>query len=493
MKAGQGPSVGDVAAKMPQPASVPDDPSAEDLEAMLTELIIRYKDPAFQGELLALQSRCLRSGVNLLLAMGPVVLQVQAPVLEKYGQPPNAKGVDNMKHAVQRRVAEGAVRVEELANEARRLLRLDAMPDRARTAEQVLAGKLDETNKRFGIGTGELGAEEELVEKCRGRIAADRQSSAVSAASGAYLEQLLDEQDIYVPSVLAMLKMSKYGVSVAGLQGRDVPCEVPVLGALSPEDLFSSHVLLNRPAVLRGKWDDAHFPPLRDFCDVGFLRRCCGHRRVLVKSLGYEDQQGRPIFVSDPELKLPFAAFLDSLEEHARSGARVPFYLGKVPLRKELPELAQEIERAPTCPLRDFGTCFGSLVPEGVFTYFGCGRNTTALHYDANDNLLLCIRGTKRLLLYPPSDARYLYPCNDFTRSAVVPFAKFEDLSDELRRKFALVPQAHPIEVRLVAGDMLYLPSCWWHCVEGSDEPNMILNWWFSLHPDKMALAHAAA
>jgi len=212
-----------------------------------------------------------------------------------------------------------------------------------------------------------------------------------------------------------------------------------------------------------------------------------------VKSLGYEDQQGRPIFVSDPELKLPFAAFLDSLEEHARSGARVPFYLGKVPLRKELPELAQEIERAPTCPLRDFGTCFGSLVPEGVFTYFGCGRNTTALHYDANDNLLLCIRGTKRLLLYPPSDARYLYPCNDFTRSAVVPFAKFEDLSDELRRKFALVPQAHPIEVRLVAGDMLYLPSCWWHCVEGSDEPNMILNWWFSLHPDKMALAHAAA
>ena len=40
-------------------------------------------------------------------------------------------------------------------------------------------------------------------------------------------------------------------------------------------------------------------------------------------------------------------------------------------------------------------------------------------------------------------------------------------------------------QVRLVAGDVLYLPACWWHCVEGSAERNMILNWWMDLHPKK--------
>jgi len=191
-------------------------------------------------------------------------------------------------------------------------------------------------------------------------------------------------------------------------------------------------------------------------------------------------------------LKLPLGAFLDKLDAHEHSGSQQPFYLGKVPLRKELPELAEEIQRASTCPQRVYGACFGSLVPDGVFTYFGCGRNTTAVHFDAHENLLLCICGTKRLWLYPPSDARHLYPCNDFSRSAALPFARLEEYPPELRGKFAAVAGARPVEVCLRAGDILYLPSCWWHCVEGSDDRNMILNWWFALHADKKALAFAA-
>jgi len=170
------------------------------------------------------------------------------------------------------------------------------------------------------------------------------------------------------------------------------------------------------------------------------------------------------------------------------TGARVPFYLGKLPLRAELPELAEELERAPACPQRLYGTCFGELKPEGVHSYMGCGRNTTPVHFDAHENLLLCLCGRKRLWLYPPSDARYLYPANDFTRSAVVPFTRLEELPEDLRETFALAAEAGPLEVELSAGEMLYLPACWWHCVEGSQDRNMILNWWFALHPEKLAL-----
>lgn len=466
----------------------PEDPSAQELEFMLEELVEAYKEPGFQAELTALHAQCAKLGTNLLMAMGPVVLKVQAPILKRYGQPPNFQGVDSMKHAVQRRVAEGAHRLERLANEARVLLGLEPMPNRNATCEQVLAARLDETSRYCGqAGT------EQLERLCRERIVAEREAGTLPAASAAHLEKLLDSGSVLVTSILSLLKMARNGVHVSGLQGLDLPSEVPVLEAPSPEEFFQMNVLNNRPAVLRKALDAARFPPLRDFPDHDFLRRLCGHRRVLVKSLAHEDRWGRPVFVTDPELKLPLAAFLEGLREHQRSGTRVPFYLGKVPLRKELPELAQEITGAPACPQRLYGSCFGALVPEGVFTYFGCGRNTTAVHFDGHENLLLCLCGGKRLLLYPPSDARYLYPCNDFTRSPVVPFAHLEELSDDLQRKFSLVARARPLEVQLSAGDMLYLPSCWWHCVEGSEEPNMILNWWFGLHSEKKALAFNAA
>ena len=53
--------------------------------------------------------------------------------------------------------------------------------------------------------------------------------------------------------------------------------------------------------------------------------------------------------------------------------------------------------------------CFGALHEGGVHTYFGCDRNVTPTHFDGFENLLVCLCGTKRLWLYPPSDARHLY------------------------------------------------------------------------------------
>ena len=124
-----------------------------------------------------------------------------------------------------------------------------------------------------------------------------------------------------------------------------------------------------------------------------------------------------------------------------------------------------------------------------MYTYFGCDRNVTATHFDGYENLLVCLSGTKRLWLYPPSDARYLYAGagakGDASRAAAPPFQTFEQLPAELRASFGDVAHARPLEVLLGPGDCLYLPACWWHCVEGSRERNMILNWWFDVHDKK--------
>jgi hypothetical protein len=79
--------------------------------------------------------------------------------------------------------------------------------------------------------------------------------------------------------------------------------EVPVLHSLpTAAAFFTAHVLPSLPAVLRGVVNAQTFPPMANFPNLGYLRRRCAHRRVPVKSLALEDQEGRPVFVSEPSL-----------------------------------------------------------------------------------------------------------------------------------------------------------------------------------------------
>eukprot|EP00928_Gymnodinium_smaydae_P017755 TRINITY_DN16787_c0_g1_i2.p1 TRINITY_DN16787_c0_g1~~TRINITY_DN16787_c0_g1_i2.p1 ORF type:complete len:608 (+),score=128.03 TRINITY_DN16787_c0_g1_i2:36-1859(+) len=474
-------------------ASYDDDPSADVLVSLLRELLRAYEAPSFQQDLAQLRARCANTGASQLQLLGSLALEVQAPILQKHGLEPTAQGVDRMKHAVQRRVAEGAAEVETLANATRRALGLAALPARGARCELLLERSREETALRCeGMAARQ---------RCLKQLQKDCDAGLLPLASAAWLEGLVSDEGWPLSAVLALAKMARLPLYVDALRatgpgdplpphGRDETVEsVRRLHAPTCEDFFTDFVMPNRPVVLEGCFDDSTFQPLRDFSDMAFLRRSCGQRRVLVKSLSHENGRGCPVFVSDPELKLPFGAFLDAVQVHASGGSRIPFYLGKVPLQKELPELADAIDRASTCPRRRYGGCFGKLTPDGVFTYFGCRRNTTSTHFDAYENLLLCVAGTKRLWLYPPSASRFLYPCKDFSRSAVPPFARHGSLPHELQTKFALLRRARLVEVLLRAGDLLYLPCCWWHCVEGSDAANMILNWWFYLHPEKVALA----
>ena len=78
---------------------------------------------------------------------------------------------------------------------------------------------------------------------------------------------------------------------------------------------------------------------MRNLADFSYLRKRCGHRRVRVKSLALDDTHGRPVFVADPEHEMPLPALLEAIEQAEATATRCPFYLGKVPLRAELPEL----------------------------------------------------------------------------------------------------------------------------------------------------------
>jgi len=263
--------------------------------------------------------------------------------------------------------------------------------------------------------------------------------------------------------------------------------EVRVARLVRPSaDELLPYVLRNQPVVISGALDEEGFPPVRDFTDFAYLRSRCGDRVVKVKGELFLDRHSHKIYVSDPSVEMTFSEYLSFVENAETTGVMTGGYLGKAPLASSLPELAEDVEAAIASPFQQFKKCFGQN-DRGVHTYFGCGRNTTAIHYDMHENLLAVLSGTKSFDLYPPTDADVLYPTTPpaYLHSAVPPFTCPHGMPKDLAESWPLYRHAQPLRVDLKAGDVLYLPIFWWHAVTGGKNRNMILNWWCDMHPTK--------
>ncbi|KUJ23104.1 LCM-domain-containing protein [Mollisia scopiformis] len=76
------------------------------------------------------------------------------------------------------------------------------------------------------------------------------------------------------------------------------------------------------------------------------------------------------------------------------------------------------------------------------------------LHYDVMANVLCQIRGSKRLLLFPPTDFKHFRFEPGASSSPVNVFDKLKD---------GHIPGVHPHEALLQPGDVLFLPPLWLH------------------------------
>ena len=101
----------------------------------------------------------------------------------------------------------------------------------------------------------------------------------------------------------------------------------------------------------------------------------------------------------DPDFKMPFGEFLDIITKDEPSSVRMFRYN----LYKQNPELKKDF----SCPK------FIDYAPMNSFGFMFLGGKGTdvRLHYDVdNSNVLLTqIHGYKRVILYPPSESKFLY------------------------------------------------------------------------------------
>ncbi|KAJ6822135.1 phospholipase A2, group IVB [Iris pallida] len=164
---------------------------------------------------------------------------------------------------------------------------------------------------------------------------------------------------------------------------------------------------------------------------------------------------------------------------------------------------------------------FGGCLPEAVNLWIGNARSHTSFHRDHYENLYAVITGEKHFLLLPPTDvhrlyirrypaAQYYYNYNSSSSSSSegevlelrldeprreVPWCSVDPCppsQEELQRQMVSFPLyfdgPQPFRCTVRAGEILYLPSMWFHHVTQTPHHRtgrtIAINYWYDMQFD---------
>lgn len=205
---------------------------------------------------------------------------------------------------------------------------------------------------------------------------------------------------------------------------------------------------------------------------------------------------GRPMIITNPRLKNEAGGWsLDRLEAE----------YGKVPLRVRSADQRETVAEFIT-RVRSADTNSGQIIEGHTKAYTeGCflpepmhkdfmpnhfSRNdyiepqiwlgsvpvdvpASSLHHDPLDGFLYQIMGRKKLIMYAPDQAAYLYPMKAYNNYQPC-WAKPESPNYQLFPEFA---KARAIEVVLHPGELLVQPAGWFHAVYCLDSPTFSVSY----------------
>lgn len=221
-------------------------------------------------------------------------------------------------------------------------------------------------------------------------------------------------------------------------------------------------------------------------CDAVYFWRSLQYWRVAVDPNTPVDVELGRSYNSGNRVAMKFGDYLDYLSKVTEQDEREEKQLDQQKMEeKEVAYLAQnelfaevqnDIPFPHFCSDRSFNVGEGKLYHSML--WLGPRGTVSPLHYDPLDNLLMQIVGSKRVLLYPPdkhSDSWHYagYNGNQYNTSAVdVENPNYEDYPN-----FQSAPT--PYELILYPGDILFIPSKWWHHVRSSSQWSASTNvWW---------------
>lgn len=107
-------------------------------------------------------------------------------------------------------------------------------------------------------------------------------------------------------------------------------------------------------------------------------------------------------------------------------------------------------------------------------------RTRIAAHFDYPDNVAAVAAGRRRFVLFPPEQVENLYvgPVDFTPAGQAISLVDFENPDYERFPRYREAIE-HAQVAELQAGDAIFIPSLWWHQVEGLDDFNILINYWW--------------
>jgi hypothetical protein len=255
-----------------------------------------------------------------------------------------------------------------------------------------------------------------------------------------------------------------------------------ILDGCTPDTLPLDELLsFGRPTVLKGiarRWAlvDAG---LRSADDAMNYLRSFYNGKILSASFAAPQAAGR-LFYNDDFTRLNFEArrtklgdVLDEIRAHLDDEMAPTVYIGSTLIDSYLPGLRKE---------NDLGfAVFGVDAPPAI--WIG-NRTIASCHYDAPNNIACVAVGRRRFTMFPPSQVANLYPgpLELNPGGQAVSLVDFRNPDFERFPRFREALEAG-YSATLEPGDAIFVPSMWWHHVEGLSSFNTLVNYWWSSSP----------
>ncbi|WOJ97707.1 cupin-like domain-containing protein [Congregibacter brevis] len=268
------------------------------------------------------------------------------------------------------------------------------------------------------------------------------------------------------------------------LRQRLVPggVDIPESSVADVDDLCEFLQTLSAPQVIRGlvgDWPIVQYGKQSRQNLGEYLLRCYSGA-PLITSSGSAATKGRIAY--DESFKgfnfhrshMQLQEFLSGIESYADQDEPPTLYVGSSLLEHWFPGVAAENTLTP------------SLAKPLASLWLG-NRVVVSAHFDFPNNLACCVAGRRRFTLFPPEQLENLYVGPWDMTPAGQPVSLVDLLEPDLER-FPRFSKAMEVaqEVVLEPGDALFIPSMWWHHVEGLDDLNVLLNYWWRSTPAYM-------
>ncbi len=239
-----------------------------------------------------------------------------------------------------------------------------------------------------------------------------------------------------------------------------------------------------RPVILKGiasDWPLARAGEKSAQSAMDYLRSFYSGKPVVCSAGGPE--MGGRFFYNEAVTGLNFDArrarldeVLDRLAAHLGDDSAPHFYVGSTEVDVYLPGLRKDNDLVLIDPMFEQN-------PPMVGIWLG-NRTIASAHYDMSNNIACNLVGRRRFTLFPPDQTPNLYPgpLEPTPGGQVVSMVNFDAPDFERYPRFRDALETAEV-AELEPGDFLFYPALWWHHVEGLNDFNVMINYWWNTSP----------